>query len=204
MIGSIKGKIILKTEKFLVVEVSGVGYKISVSPDTLSRVDALRLRSGKNDTPILFWIHTHVREDALDLYGFLEYPELEFFEMLISVSGIGPKGALAILGVTSIETLRKAIGTGDTSYLTKISGIGKKTAEKIIIELRDKMGEEKESSSLQGELDAMEALKSLGYSQNQAREALKKVSLVQSHPGKTADLDTNAKIREALKILATK
>ena len=204
MIGSIKGKIILKTEKFLVVEVSGVGYKISVSPDTLSRVDALRLRSGKNDTPILFWIHTHVREDALDLYGFLEYPELEFFEMLISVSGIGPKGALAILGVTSIETLRKAIGTGDTSYLTKISGIGKKTAEKIIIELRDKMGEEKESSSLQGELDAMEALKSLGYSQNQAREALKKVSLVQSHPGKTADLDTNAKIREALKILAMK
>ena len=204
MIGSIKGKIILKTEKFLVVEVSGVGYKISVSPDTLSRVDALRLRSGKNDTPILFWIHTHVREDALDLYGFLEYPELEFFEMLISVSGIGPKGALAILGVTSIETLRKAIGTGDTSYLTKISGIGKKTAEKIIIELRDKMGEEKESSSLQGELDAMEALKSLGYSQNQAREALKKVSLVQSHPGKTADLDTNAKIREALKILGGK
>ena len=124
--------------------------------------------------------------------------------MLMSVSGFGPKGALAILGVTSIETLRKAIGTGDTSYLTKISGIGKKTAEKIIIELRDKMGEEKESSSLQGELDAMEALKSLGYSQNQAREALKKVSLVQSHPGKTADLDTNAKIREALKILGGK
>src|SRR3989338_9765194 len=95
--------------------------------------------------------------------------------MLINVSGIGPKGALAILGVASIETLRKAISTGDIAYLTKISGIGKKTAEKIIIELRDKIGEEKEGSSLQEELDALEALKSLGYSQNQAREALKKV-----------------------------
>jgi len=88
-----------------------------------------------------------VREDILDLYGFLDYPELEFFEMLINVSGIGPKGALQILSIASIETLRKAIGTGDTSYLTKISGIGKKTAEKIVIELRDKMGEQEKGSS---------------------------------------------------------
>ena len=115
--------------------------------------------------------------------------------MLINVSGIGPKGALAILGIASIETLRKAIGTGDTSYLTKISGIGKKTAEKIVIELRDKMGEQEKGSSMQGELDAMEALKSLGYSQNEIREALKKVS---------PDSNTNTKIREALKILGGK
>jgi Holliday junction DNA helicase RuvA len=119
--------------------------------------------------------------------------------MLLSVSGIGPKSALAILGITSIETLRKAIGTGDTSYLTKISGIGRKTAEKIVIELRDKLADkikdEKGENSLQEEMDALEALKSLGYSQNQAREALKKVS---------ADLDTNSKIREALKILGNK
>lgn len=198
MIGSIKGKILLKTEKFLVVETNGVGYKINISPDTLSRVDALRLRSGQNDTLVSFWIHTHVREDILDLYGFLEHSELEFFEMLISVSGIGPKGALTILGVTSIETLRKAISTSDISYLTKISGIGKKTAEKIVIELRDKMGTELESSSLQGELDSLEALKSLGYSQNQAREALKKVT------EKTPNIDINTKIREALKILGGK
>ncbi|OGI95485.1 Holliday junction DNA helicase RuvA [Candidatus Nomurabacteria bacterium RIFCSPLOWO2_01_FULL_42_17] len=190
MIGSIRGKIILKREKGLIVEAGGVGYKISVSPDTLSKVK-------KTGEETFLYIHTHVREDILDLYGFLDYPELEFFEMLISVSGIGPKGALAILGVTSIETLHKAIGTGDVSYLTKISGIGKKTAEKIVLELRDKiadrMKDEKGGSSLQGELDSLEALKSLGYSQHQAREALKKVS---------ADLDTNAKIREALKILA--
>jgi Holliday junction DNA helicase RuvA len=134
----------------------------------------------------------------MDLYGFKDRQELEFFEMLINVSGIGPKGALTILGITSIETLKKAIGTSDTSYLTKISGIGKKTAEKIVIELRDKVASEmseKEGGSLQGELDALEALKSLGYSQNEARDALKKVS---------SDADTNTKIREALKILGGK
>ena len=191
MIGSIKGKIILKTDKFLIVETGGVGYKVSVSPDVLSKAKKL-------SDEISLWTHTHVREDILDLYGFLDREELEFFEMLINISGIGPKGALSILGIASIETLRKAISTGDTAYLTKISGIGRKTAEKIVIELRDKMASEssdKSDTSLQGELDALEALKSLGYSQNEAREALKKVS---------TELDTNKKIREALKVLGGK
>ena len=185
MIGSIKGKIIYKSEKFLIVETGGVGYKINVSANNLL----------KTNNEVSFWIHTHVREDALDLYGFLEHTELEFFEMLINVSGIGPKGALTILGIASIETLKKAISTGDTSYLTKISGIGKKTAEKMIIELRDKIGEDKSDISLKGELDALEALKSLGYSQNEAREVLKKVA---------SDIGTNLKIKEALKILGGK
>jgi Holliday junction DNA helicase RuvA len=184
MIGSLRGKITLKTEKFMLVETNGVGYKVSVSPDTISKT--------QNQEEVFLYIHTQVREDALDLYGFLKQEELTFFEMLLNVSGIGPRSALAILGIASIETLRKAIGTGDVSYLTKISGIGKKTAEKIVIELRDKMTEEKGGAHLQGELDALEALKSLGYSQNEAREALKKV---------TENADTNTKIREALKIL---
>lgn len=188
MIGSIRGKIILKTEKFLIVETAGVGYKVSVSPEVL-------LKAGKLDDKISLWIYTHVREDIFDLYGFLDREEQKFFEMLINVSGIGPKGALSILGIASIETLRKAIATSDTAYLTKISGIGRKTAEKIVIELRDKIGEEKKGTSLQGELDALEALKSLGYSQNEAREVLKKVS---------SDTNTNTKIREALKILGGK
>ena|SRR3989344_4180016 len=188
MIGSIKGKIILKTNKFLIVETAGVGYKINVSPDTLSKLKEI-------NENILLWIHTHVREDTLDLYGFLDQQELEFFEMLINVSGIGPKGALSILGIASIETLKKAIGTGDIAYLTKISGIGKKTAEKIIIELRDKIITSKTGTSLQEELDVLEALKSLGYSQGEAREVLKKVS---------PNTDTNTKIREALKILSNK
>lgn len=84
----------------------------------------------------MFFIHTHVREDAFDLYGFLDYEELEFFEMLITVSGIGPRGALVILGVASIETLRKAISSGDLAYLTKISGIGQ-TTRRILLELHD-------------------------------------------------------------------
>ncbi len=188
MIGSIKGIITLKTDKYIIVETGGVGYKISVSPDALTR-------ASKSGNEISLWIHTHVREDSFDLYGFLDYAELEFFEMLINVSGIGPKGALTILGIASIETLKQAIGTGDTSYLTKISGIGKKTAAKIVLELKDKMGSMEGSPSLQGELDALEALKSLGYSQSEARDALKKVS---------ADADINTKIREALKVLAGK
>jgi holliday junction DNA helicase RuvA len=197
MIGSIKGKIIFKTEKFAIIETGGVGYKVNISPDVLSKIKTphqSKLGTGQEaGEEIYLWIHTHVREDVLDLYGFSDYQELEFFEMLLNVSGIGPKSALAILSIASMETLRRAIGTGDTSYLTKISGIGRKTAEKIVIELRDKVGEEKSGSSLQGEIDALEALKSLGYSQSQAREALKKVP---------ADaVGTNARIREALKIL---
>ena len=192
MIGSSRGKIIAKTEKFLIVETGGVGYKISTSTDILSSTKKL----GEE---IMLWVHTHVREDAFDLYGFRDRTELEFFEMLITISGIGPKGAMSILGIASIETLKRTITTSDTSYLTKISGIGKKTAEKIVLELRDKITHKiengKEGGSMQEELDALEALKSLGYSQNEARDALKKVS---------PDTNTNTKIKEALKILGGK
>lgn len=195
MIGSIKGKIIFKDEKFVIVETNGVGYKINVSEDTLSNL-ILQSNSGQKETNefVSFWIHTHVREDTLDLYGFLDYEELRFFEMLINVSGIGPKGAQGILSVAPVNTLKTAIKTSDISYLTKISGIGKKTAEKIILELKDKVKVETTNISIQSELDALEALKSLGYTQYDAREALKKVS----------SQDTNTKVREALKILSNK
>ena len=181
MIGSLRGKIILKTEKFLILETAGVGYKIYVTPEVLGGIPG----------ETFLFTHTHVREDAIDLFGFLNREELGFFEMLLGVSGIGPKSALAILGVASLSTLRKAISTGDTSYLTKVSGIGRKTAERIVIDLKDKIEEDKDGPALGAELDALEALKSLGYSQNEAREALKKV--------KTES--TNAKIKEALQIL---
>jgi len=184
MIGSLRGKITFKTDKFLVLETAGVGYKISATTDTISKI---------KDEAFL-WVYTNVREDAMDLYGFLDRESLEFFEMLLGVPSVGPKSALAILGIASIETLRKAISTGDSAYLTKVSGIGRKTAEKIVLELRDKIGEEK-GVSLEGEIDALEALKSLGYSQPEAREALKKVS---------GAGDINSKIKEALKILGGK
>ncbi len=186
MIGSLKGEIILKTDKFLILETSsGVGYKINVSPENF-------LISKKEGDNVFLWIYTHVREDAMELFGFLDYKELALFEMLICVSGIGPRSALVILSVATVDTLARAISTGDVTYLTKISGIGKKTAEKIVLELRDKLEMTDEGGTLQEELDALEALKSLGYSQGEAREALKRVS---------PDTDTNTKVREALKIL---
>ena len=187
MIGSIKGKIIFKKEKVLIIETAGVGYKINVSLDTQTKIGGV----GEN---LFLFIHTSVKEDAIELFGFLSMEELDFFEMLINVSGVGPKTALGILGITAIETLKRAIGTSDTGYLTKVSGIGKKTAEKIVIELRDKMKNESGDTMLQEEMDALLALKSLGYSQNEAREALKTIDKKKS---------PNQRIKEALKMLSS-
>ncbi len=188
MIASLKGTVSFKGEKFLVIDTGGVGYKVYASTDLLSKV--------KQDIEkIYLYIHTHVREDSLDLYGFESMEELEFFEMLISVSGIGPKGALIILSVATTSTLKTAISTGDVGYLTKISGIGRKTAEKMVLELRDKLGKLEIGEGMRDELDALEALKSLGYREHEAREALKQV---------TPNSDTNTKLKEALKILGSK
>ncbi len=192
MIAHIEGKVIHKTEKFVIVDVVGVGYKVSVTLDTLSALSQGTIAS--------FWIYTAVRENSLDLYGFPTIEEMSFFELLLDVSGIGPKSALGILAVASIDTLKKAIATGDTGYLNKVSGIGRKTAEKIVIELRDKLkahkGEDGVPSSLRGESDIVEALKSLGYSQNEARDALRQIP-------NTIE-GTNARIKQALKILGGK
>ena len=149
----------------------------------------------KNSETFSLWTHLHVRENALELYGFLEYAELEFFEMLIQISGIGPKSALGVLSVAAIDTLKKAISSGETSYLTKVSGIGRKTAEKIILELREKLGDLSEAGKtmLKGEQDVLGALESLGYSVNEAREALRHIP--ENIEG------TNNRIKEALKNL---
>jgi Holliday junction DNA helicase RuvA len=119
--------------------------------------------------------HHSVREDSEELFGFINADELRLFELLITIPGIGPKTALNILNVAPAETLRRSIRSGETAYLTKISGIGKKTADKIILELREKLGAGEETG-LAEEVDALEALTALGYSQTQARDALKKVS----------------------------
>ena len=189
MIARIEGIIVYITDKFLIVDVSGVGYKISVTTETINS-SALGEHSS-------FWIHTAVRENSIDLYGFKTTNEMSFFELLLEVSGIGPRSALSILAVASIDTLKRAIATGDTSYLNKVSGIGKKTAEKIIIELRDKLKDYKNEDDtpeiLREESDILEALKSLGYSQNEARNAIKQVP--------SAIIGTNARIKEALKML---
>jgi Holliday junction DNA helicase RuvA len=190
MITRIKGLIVHIAEKFVVVDVSGVGYKVHVTNDTLLTCEL--------NNQIILWTYTAVRENSLDLFGFPNTEELNFFELLLDVSGIGPRSALGILGIAPIETLAKAIATGDTSYLNKVSGIGRKTAEKIVIELRDKlkMFKGENSDSLRDEGDVIEALKSLGYSQSEARDALKQVP---------EDVEgTNAKIKQALKMLSNK
>jgi Holliday junction DNA helicase RuvA len=183
MIAHLIGKIILRTDKTVVISAGGIGYKVNVAADTLLKI------AGKEE--IGLWTHLVVREDSLELFGFLKEEELRFFENLIGVSGVGPKTALGIIGLAPIQTMKKAIATGDLPYLTKVSGIGKKTAEKIVLELRDKLGSA-EGPELKTAADALSALVSLGYSREEAREALKKVK----------SETTEEKIKEALKNLA--
>ncbi|ETB64136.1 TPA: Holliday junction branch migration protein RuvA [Candidatus Nomurabacteria bacterium] len=188
MIGRLKGNIVFTGDKFILIDVSGVGYKVYVSNETLSK--------SKEEDEVILFIYTAVRENSIDLYGFINNEDLSFFEMLLSVSGIGPKSALGILNIAPVENLARAISTGDTSYLNKVSGIGRKTAEKIVVELRDKLQSYKNENgekSLRDEGDIIEALKSLGYSQTEAREVVKKIS---------PEIEkTNEKIKEALRIL---
>lgn len=190
MISLLKGEVAKIKGSTLVLLVGGVGYKINTTLETIKKI--------KDSGSPIVTIKTHlaVRETSLDLYGFLRDEELEFFEMLIAVSGIGPKSAVAILNVADVETLKIAVSTGESSYLTKVSGIGKKNAEKIIIELRDKLGaidSETNSSTMKDEIETIEALQTLGYSTRQAREALQNIS-------KNATT-TSDRIKEALKIL---
>src|SRR3989338_2952272 len=126
MISIIEGTIEFKAQQSVVVKtVSGVGYKIFAPEETLHKIP-------EKGASVKLWTHLYVREDALELYGFIHFAELELFETLIGISGIGPKGALGVLGIAPVDTLKKAIATGDTSYLTRVSGIGRKTAEKIV------------------------------------------------------------------------
>lgn len=191
MISYLEGKILHASERFIILETGGVGYKIFVTPETLQTF------KSKTGTSAGLWTYLAVRENALDLYGFSKKDELDFFELLIAhVSGVGPKTALGILSVTTIKNLRQAIGTGDTAHLTKISGIGKKVAEKIVLELRDKidfLDSEKDTGEMRDESDAIEGLKALGYAEREAREALKKLPKEISKPGE--------RIKQALKLL---
>ncbi len=176
-------------EKFAVVLVGGIGYRVFAGVDTLQKMP------GKGGL-IKLWTYQYVRENTLELYGFNHYAELELFEMLIAISGIGPKGAIGILGIAPVDTLKKAIGAGDTSYLTRVSGIGKKIAEKVVLELKEKMagrGATVAAPELKEEADALEALVSLGYSQHEARRVLGE--------GEGRGGSVEARLKEALKKL---
>ena len=187
MIAKLKGKIEYSKNNYVVVDVNGVGYKVFLSAYTFGKVAGM--------TEVDLFTYTYVREDTLALYGFLNAEELDMFELLISISGIGPKAALGILSIATPKTIRTAIINEDASILTKVSGIGKKTADRVILELKNKVAdlptEDKEEVSV--DVDALEALTTMGYTVTEARDALKSVS---------PDVkDVGARVKMALKNL---
>lgn len=191
MIASLKGIIKQKRENYIIVENSGIGYKIYVPSEILLKYS--------DETEIQVYTHQYVREDALNLFGFLTFEELDLFEKLISVSGIGPKTALGVFAVASIEDIKSAIINQDSSILKKVSGIGAKTAERIVLELKNKVagliGHEgiKSSEEMEADSDAVDALVALGYQVKQVREALKKID--------NEIKDSGEKVKAALKFL---
>ncbi|HVZ76045.1 MAG TPA: Holliday junction branch migration protein RuvA [Candidatus Paceibacterota bacterium] len=171
MIGKLTGKFGgTSQDGTALIEVAGVGYAVRLPAGVLA---AIRAASGD----ISLYIHTAVREDAIDLYGFAEARDLEFFRLLVGVSGIGPKSALGILNLADVPTLKRGVARGDSSMLTKVFGIGKKSAERIVVELRDKLADEPaapgENAGTEGEV--IEALMALGYSAGESRKAVKEI-----------------------------
>lgn len=187
MIAHISGQIVQKTLNSVVIDVSGVGYEI-LAPARI--IDNL----NQNDTTILYTYH-HVREQSQELFGFDDPNGKDLFEKLISVNGVGPKAGLAIMSLGDDSEIRSAIASGDVGYITSASGVGKKGAEKVVLDLRDKVGGEirTDNGSLSPQTvqdDALDALISLGYSQQQSLHALGQID---------SSLPVEDKIKLALK-----
>lgn len=191
MIAQIYGTVTARDRGALLIKAGSLAYRVHVPVATYEHF------SPQDPAEQMLWTHLAIRENAQELYGFESKDELNFFELLLSVSGIGPKSALGILNLADVGTLAKAVSSGDSTYLTKVSGIGKKSAEKIILELRDKLGtleSPAQSAALREEAETIEALQALGYGLKESREALKMVS---GENEATGDL-----IKAALKVLS--
>lgn len=189
MIYSLKGRLAEKRDNFFVVEISGIGFRVKTAFNVVKSLPEI-------GGPVNVFTYLHVREDVLELYGFLNQDELRFFEMLIGISGIGPKSALGVLSVEKIEKLKAAISEGRSELLTKASGIGKKTADRIILELRGKLKQEgagKIVGAMESDQDIIEAFANLGYAKSQAKEALARVD--------SKIIKMEERIKEALKFL---
>jgi len=172
MIGQLRGRLTDKRPNQVLVDVGGVGYLVQVPLSTYAVL-------GELHTEVTLLIHTHVREDALSLYGFLSSREKHFFEMLLSASGVGPTLALKILSGMSVDELVPAIRGSDLARLIRIPGVGRKTAERMVVELRDKLdavaieAERPAASSPAGiEADVVSALVNLGYEARAAESAV--------------------------------
>ncbi len=168
MIAYISGDIFSQESTSVVVLTQGIGYRVFCTTKTLSNVVVGQY--------IELYTYHHVKEDAQQLFGFVSRYELVMFEQLITISGVGPKSGLAILSVASLADIEQAVFLGDPKILTKVSGIGKKTAERIVLELKGKLGAvsslSETTASSCADVDVIEALEQLGYSLVQAREVV--------------------------------
>lgn len=195
MIAHLRGKLLAKHPNQAIVETAGVGYDVTISVPTFSDLPAA-------GAEVALHIHTHVREDVIALYGFLRSSEKVLFEKLITVSGIGPKLAITILSGMAADEMVAAIRGNDVARLTRIPGIGKKTAERMVLELRDKLPEVGATvaptipAMNATEEDVLSALMNLGYQRVPAEKAL----AVATKDGKSASFD--ALFREALAALS--
>lgn len=189
MIAHIAGVVAEKFAGTLIVDVHGIGYEMNVSAGDFEAVSL--------DQDVKFYTYHHVREQSEELYGFSSLAAKKLFELLISVQGVGPKAALAILSLSDAETVRNAIANGDGTYLAKATGVGKKTAERVALDLSDKVGMPlvyRRTANVQAELntsdEALEALIALGYTLSDATKALE---------GVDNKLSTSDRVRQALK-----
>lgn len=193
MIASLEGKITLRAEKHIILEANGIGYKVWCAEKTLSKLP----QTGES---VKLFTFLAVKETGWDLFGFLTHEELEMLELLISISGIGPKTAAGILSAASVEDLQEAIVLGDETILSRVSGIGKKVAQKIVIELKSKVKKLSKGSGdkfrVADDIEIIDALVVLGYKVYEAREALKQV------PESVKGMEN--RVREALKRLGKK
>ncbi len=179
MIAYLEGKLVEKSPTLLILEVNGVGYSVNIPVSTFSNL-------GETGDVVKILTYQHVREDELKLYGFSTKPEKELFELLISVNGVGPRLALSILSCVSVNQFQKSVVQEDLDVLTTIAGVGKKKAQRLIVELKEKLskvdlGERKELKDKEAAVapaheEAVMALVSLGYTKPDARKALERVT----------------------------
>lgn len=191
MIAHVSGEVVEKFEGTLIVDVGGLGYEVLVAADDFDHATL-------HDT-VKLYTHDHLRENAHDLFGFTSLAAKKLFQMLITVSGVGPRMALNILSLGSAEQVRNAIANDDVAYVQQAAGVGKRIAERVTNELRDKVGlptlqVSGSPARILGSDDALDALVALGYSLQHATHALSKVD---------AGQDIQLRIKQALKILAT-
>ncbi|MCI2048442.1 MAG: Holliday junction branch migration protein RuvA [Lachnospiraceae bacterium] len=198
MFASLHGIIDEISDGTAVVDVNGLGMEVGISPGTASRMGAV-------GDEVKLYTYTYLREDQIGLYGFLSRDELKLFKQLITVSGIGPKAGLSLLSAMSADELRFAIASGDVGAISKAQGVGKRTAERLVLELRDKMTDAELSAAVSGNGadtagsspaggisgDAVEALVALGYPRPDAMKAVKKAEAAGAS-------DTEAILKSAL------